>query len=476
MGFTRFAFLLLAGSIAECTNEVEPLTPAQRQAVAAYVSKVPPSPQHRLNFDFEGKVRLLGYDLDRAQWRPGEAMRVTWHWQALAAVGKGWRLFTHVDDADQERTLNQDANGTLRWLYGPDRWSPGSYIRDPQHLDLPQDWTGTAAQIYVGLWREGKRLRVLNVTPDVKGRTLAFTIPTPRSGEATRSVNVVPRLRLVQTKRPPRLDGLLADPVWHFAKTTRAFVETRHGGIAPVHASAKVLWDNRYLYVGVEVNDGLLRASHTEHDEHLWEQDCVELMIDPDGDGKNYFEIQVSPRGVVFDTRYDSRRVPQPFGHTEWDSKIHVGVSARGQIDDSQADAGYTVEIAIPWQAFSLDGKPMPPPAIGDQWRANVYVMDLMADRQQAAAWSSLGIGDFHVPSRFGILAFEGPPDEMVGTGEPLEISADRMPTPIERRPALDRDVKDVMTKQRVIDRRHPGEPAPTREGAQAVDSLESAH
>jgi hypothetical protein len=474
MGFTRFAFLVLLSSTAACTSEVEPLTPAQRQAVAAYVSKLPPSPQHDLDFDFEGKVRLLGYDLDRAQWRPGETMRVTWYWQAVDAVGEGWKLFTHIDDADHGRTLNQDGNGTLRWLYGPDHWSPGSYIRDPQDLHLPQDWAGTMAHIYVGLWRGGRPLGVVNKDPDQGGRSLVVTLPTPGSADAAPGAHTVPKLRLVQTKRPPRLDGSLADPVWSFAKTTRAFVETRQGGVAPVHASAKLLWDPRYLYVGVEVNDGLLRASHTQHDDHLWEQDCVELMIDPDGDGKNYFEVQVSPRGVVFDTRYDSRRVPQPFGHTDWDSKLRVGVSPRGQIDDNQADAGYTVEIAIPWQAFSLDGTPMPPPAIGDQWRANLYVIDLTADRQQAAAWSSLGIGDFHVPPRFGILAFEGPPDEMVGTNEPLEISADRMPKPMGRRPALERDVKDTMTKQRVINRRHLGEPAPSPRGAQPVGSPES--
>ncbi|MBW2403944.1 MAG: carbohydrate-binding family 9-like protein, partial [Deltaproteobacteria bacterium] len=140
--------------------------------------------------------------------------------------------------------------------------------------------------------------------------------------------------------------------------------------------------------------------------------DCVELMIDPTGDGKNYFEIQVSPRGVVFDTRYDSPRFPAPFGHTDWDSNVRVGVSPRGNIDDKEADAGYIVEMAIPWQAFSLDGKRVSPPAIGDEWRANLYVMDLIADRQQAAAWSPLETGDFHVPRRFGILAFEEDPIE----------------------------------------------------------------
>ena len=480
MSFTRLAFLLLLSWIAACTSDVAPLTPAQRQAVAAYVSKVPPTLQHSLDLDFGGKVRLLGYDLDRAQWRPGETMRVTWYWYAVEPVGEGWKLFTHIDDVDHERTLNQDGNGTLRWLYGPDRWSPGTYIRDSQDLHLPDDWLGTAAHLYVGLWRDGRRLRVQDGASDEKGRTLAVTVPTPGLNDAGHKQLPVPKLAVVQTKRPPRLDGSLGDPVWSFANTTRVFVETRQGGVAPIQASAKLLWDGRYLYVGVEVNDGLLRASHTERDDHLWEQDCVELMIDPDGDGKNYFEIQVSPRGVVFDTRYDSRRVPQPFGHTDWDSRVRVGVSPRGSIDDEEADAGYTVEMAIPWQAFSLDGKPGSSPAIGDEWRANLYVMDLIADRQQAAAWSSLGTDDFHVPRRFGILAFEGPPEEIVGTNEPLEmpleISADRMPKPIGRRPALGPGVKDAMIRKRVINRRHPGEPAPMPAGAQTGESPESPH
>jgi hypothetical protein len=241
-------------------------------------------------------------------------------------------------------------------------------------------------------------------------------------------VAAVPRLAVVQTTRPPRLDGSLDDPAWAVAKASGPFVETRKGGVAGIRAFAKLLWDAQHLYVGVDVNDALLRASDRKHDAHLWKQDCVELMLDPDGDGKDYFEIQLSPRGVVFDTRYDARRVPKPFGHLDWDSRIRVGVLPRGEIDDRGADAGYAVEAAIPWHAFSLDGKPVRPPAIGDEWRANLYVMDLGATRQQAAAWSALGIGDFHVPSRFGILAFEGPADEMFGTSKTLQRNGDRLP------------------------------------------------
>jgi len=476
MSLTHRALFLLVGLIAACTSDVEPLTPAQRQVVAAYVSKLSPSPQHRLDLDFEGKVQLLGYDLDRSPWRAGETIRVTWYWYTAESLGEGWRLFTHIDQPESQRTLNQDGNGTLRWLYGADRWRPGEYVQDPQDLHLPDDWAGSSAHLYVGIGREGTRLRVRNGVPDAEGRVLAVTIPTLGPKDARRDEDAVPRLDVLQTRRPPRLDGSLGDPVWGFANTSRAFVETTKGGVAPIQASAKLLWDARYLYVAVDVRDSLLRASHTEPDDHLWEQDCVELMIDPDGDGRNYFEIQVSPRGVVFDTRYDSPRVPKPFGHTAWDSRIRVGASPRGKLDDDQADAGYAVEIAIPWQAFSLDGKPAAPPEIGDEWRANLYVMDLGADRQQAAAWSALGIGDFHVPRRFGILAFEGPAEKMLGTSEPLQISGDRMPNPPERRPALERGVKDTMIRKRLIDRKHPGEPAPgpKRKGTERFESPEA--
>jgi hypothetical protein len=74
--------------------------------------------------------------------------------------------------------------------------------------------------------------------------------------------------------------------------------------------------------------------------------------------------------------------------------------------------------FANTWQAFSLGRKSLARPTIRDEWRANRYFMGLMDDGQRAAAWSPLGIGDFHVPRRFGILVFEGPPEDMVGTNE----------------------------------------------------------
>ncbi|MBW2550784.1 MAG: carbohydrate-binding family 9-like protein [Deltaproteobacteria bacterium] len=122
---------------------------------------------------------------------------------------------------------------------------------------------------------------------------------TPGRKQTGSSNDAVPTLAVVQTKRPPSLDGSLDDPIWSFANTTRTFVETRKGGIAPIQASAKLLWDRRYLYVGVDVHDALLRASHTERDAHLWEQDCVELMERTTSRSRSHRAVSCSTHGTT---------------------------------------------------------------------------------------------------------------------------------------------------------------------------------
>ncbi|MDH3202037.1 MAG: carbohydrate-binding family 9-like protein [Myxococcales bacterium] len=477
MGFPCRLLVLALASAMGCTTDSAPLSPAQREAVAAYVSKTAPTPAYDLDVEFGKKVRLLGYDLDATEWRPGETLRVTWYWQAQVAPGAGWKLFTHLVSDDPPRRVDGDVSGVLRWLYGPDRWQAGEFVEDTQELHLPEDWKADEVTLYVGLSRQGERLPITAGQSDGDERARGPTVKTPVGAKPGTPLRV-PRLAVAQTRRPPRLDGSLNDPVWSAARRSAPFVETRTGDVAPLSASAKLLWDKRYLYVGVDVSDALLRASDRDHDDHLWEQDCVELMIDPNGDGKSYFEIQVSPRGVVFDTRYDARRVPKPFGHVDWDSEVRAAVSPLGKLDDLEPDAGYTVEMAIPWQAFSRKNRPASPPRIGDNWRANLYVIDLTGDRQQAAAWSPPGIGDFHVPGRFGILTFEGPPDEMVGQSEPVQMPSNRVKQSQSREDARDTGVKGQLIKRRVMNRRHPGEPraAPLDEGSQRLESKETAH
>ena len=141
-----------------------------------------------------------------------------------------------------------------------------------------------------------------------------------------------------------------------------------------------------------------------------WNHDTAEIMIDPagDGDNKDYFEIQIGPQNLVFDSHFDDYNHPKagpngPFGHENWSSEVKSAVRVSGTIDDdSDRDVGYTIEARFPWSAFEKAAKV--PPDEGDTWRMNFYAME----NNGGVAWSPiLGKGNFHKASRFGRVTFK---------------------------------------------------------------------
>lgn len=217
----------------------------------------------------------------------------------------------------------------------------------------------------------------------------------------------LPVYRTPHASAPPVIDGRLDDDAWADVPETERFVRTMTGEPGEPVTTARITWDETSLYVAFEVADDYLRADLHGHDPHLWEQDTVELMIDPDGDGRNYFELQLAPSGEIFDTRYDSRRVPQPFGHVDWDSGMRGAVTLDGTLNDDGADRGYVAELAIPWTAFHAGATPADPPTSGTEWRMALYVLDARREGQGGVGWSPPLVGDFHVPDRFGRVIFE---------------------------------------------------------------------
>jgi hypothetical protein len=215
----------------------------------------------------------------------------------------------------------------------------------------------------------------------------------------------IPEASATHFATPPSLDGDLSE--WAAVPRTEAFVSTMDGTSGSPEAFARFGWDETFFYVAFEIGDPWLVAHGTQHDDHLWEEDCAEIMVDPDGDGLAYTEMQVSPTNVSFDTAYDSRRQPQPFGHVDWSSHLESHVVTRGEPNDDEGDDGYVVEMRIPWTVFSTAaGAITSAPHAGDTWRVALYALDTRHDGAWASGWSPPLEGDFHVPARFGRVTF----------------------------------------------------------------------
>lgn len=402
-----FALLFLGLSLGACSRRSVPLTSEQKQELQRYVGKEPTKPTHKLDIKFGDAITLIGYDVSSETIVPDQDVTITWHFRVHKQPAAGTQIFTHLSDGTSDGRINLDSVGKLRGYYQPAQWQEGSYVRDTQTLRLPQDWATDKAIFYLGFWKEDNALSPAE-------QRLAVTGPSDglrRAKVATLTVVEpqvdVPELRVARADKPLKIDGKLDEEAWGKAQQSAAFVNTMNGEKADPQANVKALYDDKHLYIAFDVADDYLRSTFTQDEDHLWEQDVVEIMADPNGDGKDYVELQVSPANKHFDTHYESRRVPKPFGHMEYASHMVSAVNLRGKLNDDDADQGYSVEIAIPWAAFSAGASTTTAPKAGDSFRLNFYVMDTQKEGVRAVGWSAPRVGDFHVPKRFGKLTFD---------------------------------------------------------------------
>lgn len=376
----------------------------------------------KLDLEFGGAVELLGAKVaPTLGLKPGSRVDLTLFWRKKAKVARSFQLFTHVLDGAGERILNLDASGPLRKtlggerVYPPSEWEEGKVYVDQVGFWVPASVRTDSISVVCGLFDGEQRLPLTHGTQSgERARVIELAVQRPLSPTS----GAIPTLwvPLLQPAPPLVIDGKLDDVGWTRAATTGSLVNVSTGEAPSANelgASVKLLYDQQALYLGFEVFDDDVRGGFDPSlpDPHLWTRDTVEVMIDPDGDGDNrdYYELQVGPQNLVFDSAFDSYNQPHvepngPFGHQEWSSHVRSAVVVHGTLDDDREDDGYVVEMAIPWSSFDKAKRTPPKPA--DMWRMNFYAMQ----NNGGIAWSPiLGQGNFHKASRFGRVRFVGP-------------------------------------------------------------------
>lgn len=252
--------------------------------------------------------------------------------------------------------------------------------------------------------------------------TAACKAPAPEKSEKPAPTEVLPQFDsdMIPSVDVPRLDadvestltvdGVLDEAAWERAVRTGSFVEVGSGKQrkdARIRGEARMFYTDRGLWIGFDVRDGNVRGGWDPGavDPHLWERDTVEIMTKPtdDGTNKDYYEIQINPQNLVFDSHFDDYNAPKvepagPFGHQDWAATMRSGVKVHGTLDDdSDKDEGYTVEVFIDFQSFG-------PPKGASKWQGRTLRMNLYAMKDNGGvAWSPiLGMGNFHKAARFG--------------------------------------------------------------------------
>lgn len=413
MSFSRLvrfpkAAALTCALFAACVEQSDDAPSTESlQAAKEHILSAAPTPRFASGAVLEnakgGRIVYLGADVDVNEVAPGQSFTVTHYFKVEKALGDGWKLFVHIATPDKRLHHNAD-HVPIGGKYPVSMWKDGEIIRDVQKIPLPQNFTNDKMAMFVGFYKKNERLAVKSGRQDGKNRVIALELPV-KGGTQLSSQHKL-QVRHLGPGQSILVDGKLDEPAWKNAVSSGLFVNTMNGSPVEQPAQARLLWDEQNLYIGFEFADRDVWGTLEKHDDKLWTQEAAEVFLDPDGDGKTYVELQVSPRNVTFDSWLPGYRQ----NDNAWDSGMQTAVKVDGTLNQrDDKDTSWTVEMRIPMSAVKgrLETVKGVPPQVGTEWRANFFRMDQENGKPQtASAWSPPLVGDFHALDKFGSLVF----------------------------------------------------------------------
>jgi hypothetical protein len=212
----------------------------------------------------------------------------------------------------------------------------------------------------------------------------------------------LPVYEVSRTATPIKVDGKLDDAVWANAPRFRDFRLNLDGSPGPYKTQARALYDDTFLYFSFRCRDDNVWATLRIRDQHLWEEEVVEVFLQADPHQTSYIELEVNPLGTMLDIYLLDIR--KPLHYESWNSeKLKWGVQVFGTVDGKNGDQEWTCEIALPLEDI-VTAKNLPPQA-GDRWRLNLCRVEKVP-RPALLAWSPTFKDDFHLPGKFGEIVF----------------------------------------------------------------------
>ena len=173
-----------------------------------------------------------------------------------------------------------------------------------------------------------------------------------------------------------------------------SFCDTMSGAKPQQRTSVRAVWDEEELRLLFHADDTHAWATLTERDASLYEEEVVEVFLDPVGDLECYFEIEVNPLNAVLDLVLRRNRSGYAKDFAWRCEGLRTAVVRSG--------TAWGAELSIPFRSLIAA-----PPQVGDRWRVNFCRIDRPPGvPRELTAWSSTGRANFHTPERFGILEF----------------------------------------------------------------------
>lgn len=234
-------------------------------------------------------------------------------------------------------------------------------------------------------------------------------------------------------------DGILNEKDWEAVPFTEYFTDIE-GNLKPspgLKTHAKLLWDDKNLYIGAEIEEPHVWATLKQRDTVIFFDNDFEVFIDPDGDTHAYYELEVNALGTPWDLLLIKPYRDGGPAVNGWNiNGLQVGTHVDGTINDpSDNDKGWSVEIVLPLSALKECAGKKGSPRAGHQWRIDFsrvewrtliengkYIKEVNPQTgrpfpEDNWVWSPQGRINMHMPEMWGLLQFSS-----VAAGEGTEL------------------------------------------------------
>jgi len=130
-------------------------------------------------------------------------------------------------------------------------------------------------------------------------------------------------------------------------------------GTARVGRNAEGLWFH------VRLEDGDILTTATEDNQCMWQLgDVVEFFVKPGVERPDYWEIHITPNGLIMDIHIPER-AGLVSGEISWAQVIAADSRSRKWVKSVPGQGVWAVELCVPWATFGVSGVPEP----GTTWQ-----------------------------------------------------------------------------------------------------------
>ncbi len=163
--------------------EVGPLHQTQPYYFAYHVppgARINVNPEYQVHANWDGKVRLLGYDLDAPNYDPGQEIDMNLYFEALDEMDTNYTVFVHLlgptNPAEGSPMWAQSDSEPCDRFVPTSRWRRGEVIQHRVRLPIPKNAPTADYQFEVGLYdlETMERLPVVSASEGAKDNAVSL--------------------------------------------------------------------------------------------------------------------------------------------------------------------------------------------------------------------------------------------------------------------------------------------------------------